>query len=193
MPDHSISRSRQSFVVWHNTLWPFTYTPACVKLRQLRGFWNSFLTLARVFYFVTKGQRLFSTQFSSSKSKSFLGVWGLVYKISDHFSCRIVFMNPIQKMLRSVSVYTKSYTEFRSIAYRIHTEPCKQNPNLIWNWIRYIGDPVSCKWGLTKCFAILELWFVIFSNLFTPVHLYYRPQIKWIHVFKRIFRSDISC
>ena len=33
---------------------------------------------------------------------------------------------------------------------------------------------------------------MIFSNLFTPVHLYYRPQIKRIHVFKRIFRSDIS-
>ena len=43
-----------------------------------------------------------------------------------------------------------------------------------------------------KCFAILELLFMIFSNLFTPVHLYYRPQIKRIHVFKRIFRSDIS-
>ena len=35
-------------------------------------------------------------------------------------------MNPIQKMLRSVGVYTKSYTEFRRRAYRIHTEPCKQ-------------------------------------------------------------------
>ena len=30
---------------------------------------------------------------------------GLVYTISDHFSCRIVFMNPIQKMFRSMAVY----------------------------------------------------------------------------------------
>ena len=29
-------------------------------------------------------------------------------------------------------------------------------------------------------------WCLIFSNLSTPVHLYYRPQIKSIHVFKRI-------
>ena len=31
----------------------------------------------------------------------------------------------------SVGVYTKSYTEFRSRAYRIHTEPCEENANLI--------------------------------------------------------------
>ena len=37
--------------------------------------------------------------------------FGLVYKISDHFSCRIVFMNPIQKMLRSVGVIPNSGTE----------------------------------------------------------------------------------
>ena len=58
---------------------------------------------------------------------------GLVYTISDHFSCLIVFMNPTQKMLQSVGVYTKSYTEFTSRAYLIHTEPCKQNHNPIWN------------------------------------------------------------
>ena len=33
---------------------------------------------------------------------------------------------------------------------------------------------------------------MIFSNLFTPVHLYYRPQIKRIHVFKRIFRRGLE-
>ena len=29
-------------------------------------------------------------------------------------------------------------------------------------------------------------WCLIFSNLSTPVHLYYRSQIKSIHVFKTI-------
>ena len=29
-------------------------------------------------------------------------------------------------------------------------------------------------------------WRLIFSNLSTPVYLYYCPQIKSIHVFKRI-------
>ena len=33
---------------------------------------------------------------------------GLVYTISDYFSCRIAFLNPVQKTLRSMSVYTKS-------------------------------------------------------------------------------------
>ena len=36
-----------------------------------------------------------------------------------------------------------------------------------------------------KCSANLELLFVIISNLSAPVHLYYRPQVKSIHVFKR--------
>ena len=31
----------------------------------------------------------------------------LVYTISDYFSCRIIFLNPVQKTLRSMSVYTK--------------------------------------------------------------------------------------
>ena len=32
-------------------------------------------------------------------------------------------------------------------------------------------------------------WCLIFSNLSTPVHLYYCPQIKSIHVFKRANNS----
>ena len=36
----------------------------------------------------------------------------LIYRISNHFSRCIVFMNPIQKMLRSLSVYTTSCTDF---------------------------------------------------------------------------------
>ena len=127
MSDHSISRSRQSLVVWHNTLWPFTYTPACVKLRQQWGFWNSLLT------FTLWQQADACCQPNSSLRNC--------SSVSD-------------KMLKLVG---KSHS--------------------------LVSD---------KCFAILELWFVIFSNLFTPVHLYYRPQIKRIHVFKRIFRSDIS-
>ena len=31
----------------------------------------------------------------------------LIYTISDYFSCRISFLNPVQKTLRSMSVYTK--------------------------------------------------------------------------------------
>ena len=129
MSDHSISRSRQSFVVWHNTLWPFTYTPACVKLRQQWGFWNSLLTLAECFTLWQKADACCQPN-SSLRNRSL---------VSD-------------KMLKLVG---KSHS--------------------------LVSD---------KCFAIFELWFVIFSNLFTPVHLYYRPQIKRIHVFKRIFRSD---
>ena len=37
---------------------------------------------------------------------------GLVFTISDYFSCRIAFLNPIQETLRSVSVYTSSVTIF---------------------------------------------------------------------------------
>ena len=48
---------------------------------------------------------LFCQQASYKKIESFIG---LVYTISDYFSCRIIFMNPIQKTLWSVSVYTKS-------------------------------------------------------------------------------------
>ena len=121
----------QSFVVWHNTLCPFTYTPACVKLRQQWGFWNSLLTLAECFTLWQKADACCQPN-SSLRNRS---------SVSD-------------KMLKLVG---KSHS--------------------------LVSD---------KCFAILELWFVIFSNLFTPVHLYYRPQIKRIHVFKRIFRSDIS-
>ena len=131
MSDHSISRSRQSFVVWHNTLWPFTYTPACVKLRQQWGFWNSLLTLAECFTLWQKADACCQPNSSLRNHSS----------VSD-------------KMLKLVG---KSHS--------------------------LVSD---------KCFAILELWFVIFSNLFTPVHLYYCPQIKRIHVCKRIFRSDIS-
>ena len=36
---------------------------------------------------------------------------GLVYTISDYLSCRIIFMNPVRKMLQSVNVYTKSSTQ----------------------------------------------------------------------------------
>ena len=36
---------------------------------------------------------------------------GLVYAIWYYFSCRIVFVNPIQKTLRNVSVYTKGGAE----------------------------------------------------------------------------------
>ena len=55
---------------------------------------------------------------------------GLVYTISDYVSCQIVFMNPIQKTLWSVSVYTKICVEFREQSeFCIHAEPCKQNPN----------------------------------------------------------------
>ena len=33
-------------------------------------------------------------------------------------------------------------------AYRIHAKLCKQNPIPTWKGIRYISDPVLCKWGL---------------------------------------------
>ena len=36
-----------------------------------------------------------------------------------------------------------------STAYRIHAGSYKRNPNPIWKGIRYIGDPVSCKQGLS--------------------------------------------
>ena len=83
-------------------------------------------------------------------------ITGLVYTISDHFSCRIVFMDPIHKMLRSVGVYTKSHTEFGSRAYRIHTEPCKKTP------IRYEteSDPLVIRYhvnGATVIFGCRDI------------------------------------
>ena len=37
-----------------------------------------------------------------------LGIYlGLVYTISDYFSCRIAFLNPVQKTLQSMRVYKK--------------------------------------------------------------------------------------
>ena len=54
---------------------------------------------------------------------------GLVYTMSDYFSCRIAFLNPVQKTLRSMSVYTKrgkqssdtfrDKSSFGSASYRI--------------------------------------------------------------------------
>ena len=58
------------------------------------------------------------------------------------------------------SVYTKSCTEFQSRAYQIRVESCKQNPNLTWNGIQHISDPVSCEWSLN----LLKMGKVFKSN-----------------------------
>ena len=57
-------------------------------------------------------------------------------------------MNLIQKTLRCVSVYAELYQIVGAESTGFIPEPCKQNPNPTWEGLRYIGDPVSCKWGL---------------------------------------------
>ena len=84
--------------------------------------------------------------------------------------------------------------EHLSIRNRIMTVPDQ--------WCRFQVIPASCERGLSVALMIgvtayelptsrvaeIEIipWCLIFSNLSTPVHLYYCPQIKPIHVFKRI-------
>ena len=53
----------------------------------------------------------------------------------------------------------------------------------------HLCQSVCSKRRVLKPIRVAEIviipWCLIFSNLSTPVHLYYRPQIKSIHVFKR--------
>ena len=74
----------------------------------------------------------------------------------------------------------------------IHSSLCKVETatRLLKCLFFHLCQSVYDKRRVLKPILVAEIeiipWCLIFSNLSTPVLLYYRPQIKSIHVFKRI-------
>ena len=73
----------------------------------------------------------------------------------------------------------------------IHSSLCKvETATRLLEYFLHLCQSVYDKRRVLKAILVAEIeiipWCLIFFNLSTPVHLYYRPQIKSIHVFKRI-------
>ena len=112
-----------------------------------------------------------------------------------NFRTRTKFTEPILKLL-NVPWYGHLQFHLHIDLTVIHSNLCKVETatRLLKCFFFHLCQSVYNKRCVLKPILIDDIeiifWCLLFSNLSTPVHLYYRPQIKSIHVFKGYFWSD---
>ena len=105
-----------------------------------------------------------------------------------NFRARTKFTEPILQLL---NIPSYGHLQFHLHIMVIHSSLCKaETATRLLKFFLHLCQSVYDKKLVLKPILVAEIeiipWCLIFSNLSTPVHLYYRPQIKSIHVFKRI-------
>ena len=108
---------------------------------------------------------------------------------SCYFRTRTKFTEPILQLLH---IPWHGHLRFHLHITVIHSSLCKvETATRLLKFFLHLCQSVYDKRCVLKPILVAEIVIIpcclIFSNLSTPAHLYYRPQIKSIHVFKCLF------